>query len=297
MIATTTDTSSKITVYGFAQKTRILINSGIIPEVTSAESFFRVTGLSKANYHKICGNELTPRPGGKLPRVTITHKVLNGITKAYGLPDSYFTNDCTLSEFEHMLSLGPWKDIISLAGGNHESNFKALRASQNPDNSHEGPTEDHRFGPIGPAKTDEHKLGVFTILQKIAFDFKSKPSWNVLLLNRQPEGKVVSLLPNNFGSNHTLNEEGYLRLPEEDFWLVKDDTVPGNHVFAAIFYDSKVSELLLDMTSYSRLFGESSRLDDQRSALSDLYNRLSKLKSKSKQPFEIVIKELYVAAG
>lgn len=274
-------TSAKVRVFGFSEKTRLLINSGVLSSVTSIESFCRVTGITRANYFRICKEELPPLRGHKVSRVNITHKVLGSITKTFNIPSSYFTTEYTLSEFEHLLNLGPWKNLIALAHDKPESDFSALRGNQR----------------IGPPKEEGPELGIYRISEHIAFEFKGKPDWSVLFLNHRPDGKVVSLLPNAFGSKYSITGRGTLRLPEEAFWVVQVDDPPGTHVFAAIFYHDKVSSQLFDESSYAPLLDPNSSIDDQRLSISMLFERLEKLKTKINQPFEVIAKEMYIAAG
>jgi len=282
-------TKGRIRVYGFAEKTRWIINSALIPEVITVDAFCHVTGIARANYFRICSNERPPARDGRVSRVEITHRVLSAVTKTFSIPSNYFTSEYTLSEFEHLLNKGAWEGIVNMQSDRTSSDFNALQPAS------ALPEGDTRFGPTVEKSGPE--LGIFRLHDLIAFEFNSQPNWKVTLLDHRPDGQVISLLPSVFASDSTLSNKGELRLPNESYWEVQMDDPPGTHTFVAIFHNQTISEYLSDNHKIIESLSKSSQLEDQRNALTDIYDVLNQFTEKRTKPYDIVVKDLYVAAG
>jgi len=284
-----TSTGARVQVYDFGEKTRILFNKSIVPEVNTAIAFCNYIGMVKSNYYAICGKELEPLQGGHAKRVFVSHKVLSSITKAYNIPASFFTSDITGEQFENLLNKGLWESLLELKEKIKEFDFTTCR----PDSRL--PTGNTRFGP--KSETAESDLGIFRQRDAIAFEFNGKPNWNVILLNRRPDGKIICLVPNDYGSKSTINEEGYLRLPEESYWEVYANDLPGTHLFACVFYDPENSDEIDSAVELVKSLTVDSPFEDLRIALSGLYENLNKYKKRQRKPYNIIVKDMYVTAG
>jgi len=154
------------------------------------------------------------------------------------------------------------------------------------------PVQSCRFG--DSCEEDSPELGCFKVKDPIIFSLNGWKHWNVILLNRRPDNRIVSLLPNSGQSNIRIPSEGAIDIPETGYWVVQRQDPPGIHQFAAIFHEKEWLEKEMDVSWFHKQLSLESDVDQQRSALSRLVDWLEAQDGTKPRPFEIVIKDMEV---
>jgi len=290
MSRATHENEGSILVYGFKEKTTALMRSGIFPKVVNTTQFCQHTGISRANYNRICSTVYAGREGDR-PGTTyyyISHDVLEKITRTYGIPESHFTANFGLTQFEQLIRKDPWDTLLTLKNRNTECDFIVLR-----EHTLINSNDTRSFGPAINEK-NEPELGIFALQDSIAFQFIGWENSDVILLARDPRGSVVSLLPNQDMLTSTLGIEKVLRLPETDFWQVRLDTKPGVHQFIAIFVKDNRLAKEFDTEMFAHQLTYQADYHQQRLVLTRLTSWLDKVSSQYSDNLDIVAKDLHV---
>ena len=277
-------------VYDFDAKTKTLINSRIIPSVTSVTTFCNITGIGRANYYKICEKEHPSRTKENIRIVDVSNDVLEGIVRAFGIPESYFTKPYTVREFARLLDSGPWKVLCEFQQASGHCDLLASGS----ENTFFGNAESSRFGSPDKGDNNEPALGSFKVRDPIVFELKSWQNWNVILLNRRPDNRIVCLLPNSEQPAVKIPGDGVLNLPENGHWEVQQQDPPGTHHFMAIFHEKDWLQKEIDLPWFYKQLSLESDVDQQRSVLSKLVDWLEMQDTIKPRPFEVVVKDLEV---
>ena len=282
-----------IRVYDFEAKTRALMSSGILPNVTTVTAFCEAVGIkNRTYYHTMVGKERPSRTKENHTIVDISNTILDGITRAYGIPESYFTKPYSVKEFVRLLDSGPWKVLCELQQSREHCDLSASGSDLEDENATE--LNSSRFGPVGNKQKPEPALGYFKVRSPIIFELSGWQNWNVILLNRRPDNRIICLLPNSDQPTVKIPKDGVLHLPECGHWEVQPQDPPGTHQFMAIFHEKDWLQKEIDLPWFYKQLSMESDVDQQRSVLSKLVDWLEIQDSVKPRPFEVVVKDLEV---
>lgn len=278
----------KTIVFGFGIKLVTLYGSGINPKVYNDSTLAVSLGIAREAVRQIKNKERpskseNPSPDASNTETELTQSRLASIATVFGIPMHWFSDKCSKKEFERRLRESTWSRLINLKSSAPLADFKF---------------EISRHRGLIPADLvkDKPELGNITLNDRLTIQFQFEKRWRVILLERQPNGAVLSLLPSQWFHHCSLDDQGSLTIPNLKFSA--NDT--GQHTFVAIFHEQPFfgAEVKSDWF-YSQLSADIQNTEPERTeaALRKLVNWLEDQQKLRPPCFEVIIKECQVVSG
>lgn len=278
----------QVQVFGFNIKLRVLYGAGINPKVYNDSTLAETLSINREAVRQIKGKERpstteAPALDGSNTVMTLTQSRLASICNVFGIPLSWFKDKISKKDFERRLMAGTWTRLLDLTTKSPAANFEILASGNRG---------------LKPASVVENKVELesFNLATTLEIQLMGEKYWNIILLERLPNGHLLSLLPSEWSSHCKLNDQGYLSLPNLKF--EKNDV--GQHTFVSIFHEKPFFEVEADPKwFYTQLASENEVYEPERSdaVLRKLVNWLEDQKQFKPSTFEVVVKECLVVTN